>query len=157
MSGVYKPSDVNDDNIAQWESNKDCSLDRVIPVLKRSIDRKQHEQNEVKNPIKSKERRSLSRCQTWWVMIWPLLEHDDSIFLNVLHVHRIQQLLLAWTQLPNMWENLSVEEIFVAIERIIWFLEFLMVKPVNLNPVVNWPLKILNFFQYLQEVNDKQC
>lgn len=138
---IDKPSDVYHDNVAQRKGYKNSCLNGIVPVLERCVDRKQNEQHEIKNPIKSM-KKSLNNCnRNDNKCHWPLLKHHKSIFLNVFHVDRFKKFLLSRTQLPNVREDLSMEEIFIAVERIIGRLECLMVEPMNAHPVVDWPLK----------------
>lgn len=86
---------------------------------------------------------------------WPFLEHHKSVFLNVFHVDRFKKFFLSRAQLPNMSEDLSMQEILVAIERIIGCLERLMVEPMNAHPIVDWPLKKTKNCHWSEEVTTR--
>jgi hypothetical protein len=53
MSGIDEPCDVDHDDVTQRESNKNCSLNRIIPVFERCVDWKEHEEDEVEDPVES--------------------------------------------------------------------------------------------------------
>lgn len=66
-----------------------------------------------------------------------LLEHDHLVLLNVRHVDLLQQLLLLHAQLAELGQHLGVQEVLVAVVRVVGGLECLVVQPVAANPFVN--------------------
>lgn len=79
MRRVDEPRDVDDDDVAERESNEKSCLNGVVPVLERGVDGKQYEYDEIENPVES------------------LLEHHDSVIFYVFHVDSFEKLFLART------------------------------------------------------------
>lgn len=136
MSRIDEPRNVDHDDVAQRESDEDCCLNRVVPVFEWRVDGKQHEEDKVEDPVESVEKK-LGEYSLLKSRIKPFLEHDNLIRFEVFHVDAFEKLLLARTQLSDMREDLSMQKVLVAVERIIGCLECLVMEPMDPREVVN--------------------
>lgn len=70
-----------------------------------------------------------------------LLEHHHGIFLHVLHVYLVQHPLLFHAQFAELGNDLSLQEVFVAVVGIVGRLKNLVVESVTSHPLVNATLE----------------
>lgn len=81
--------------------------------------------NEQENSLSYKEEEKKSIEWRWTIGI-PFLEHHNFVFLKVFHVDLFQQILLFLAETTNVCKHLCMQEIFIAVERVISCFECLM-------------------------------